>query len=117
MKVKFLVDTAYQGPRKSGDVIDVPEDFAKRWVKNGIAALVKDNKKQASEDDDNDKVVNQASNDDVQAQTPAQQANDEDESKDDLSNKSAKELYSLCVEKGIEVEAKKSKEYYLEKLA
>ena len=115
MKVKFLVDTAYQGPRKTGDVIDAPEDFAKRWVKNGIAALVKDDKKQTSEDD---KVVNQASNDDdVQAQAPAQQTNDEDESKDDLSNKSAKELYALCVEKGIEVEAKKSKEYYLEKLA
>ena len=36
----MLVNTAYQGPRKEGDVISVPEDFAKRWVKNGIAAYV-----------------------------------------------------------------------------
>ena len=39
-KVKFITDTAYQGPRKEGDIVDVPDDFADRWVKNGIAELV-----------------------------------------------------------------------------
>lgn len=32
------------------------------------------------------------------------------------SEKSSKELYNICLEKGIQVESKKPKEYYIEKL-
>ena len=40
-----------------------------------------------------------------------------EEDKHDYSDMNAKDLYALCKQKGIEVEAKRSKEYYLEKLA
>lgn len=95
-KVKFLTDTAYQGPRKEGDIVDVPDDFADRWVKNGIAELV------------SGKVEKKAAT----AKTDA----DEKESEVDYSTMNAKELYALCKEHGLEVEAKKAKEYYIEKL-
>lgn len=119
VKVKMLVNTAYQGPRKEGDVISVPEDFAKRWVKNGIAAYV-----QAEQETDEPEtpVDETPETDDVQGQadettedgTAPEESIDD---KPDYESMSAKELYALCKEKGIDVEAKKSKEYYIEKLA
>ena len=36
---------------------------------------------------------------------------------DDYEGMSAKELFTLCKEKGLDVEAKKSKEYYIEQLS
>ena len=92
-KVKMLVSTAYQGPRKEGEVISVPDDFAARWVKNKIAAYVEE-----------------------VAEVESEQKSVEGESVDELESKNAKELYALCKEQGIEVEAKKSKEYYIEQL-
>ena len=119
VKVKMLVNTAYQGPRKEGDVISVPEDFAKRWVKNGIAAYI-----QAEQETDEPEtpVDETPETDDVQGQadettedgTAPEESTDD---KPDYESMSAKELYALCKEKGIDVEAKKSKEYYIEKLA
>lgn len=119
VKVKMLVNTAYQGPRKEGDVISVPEDFAKRWVKNGIAAYV-----QAEQETDEPEtpVDETPETDDVQGQadettedgTAPEESTDD---KPDYESMSAKELYALCKEKGIDVESKKSKEYYIEKLA
>ena len=107
VKVKMLVNTAYQGPRKEGDVISVPEDFAKRWVKNGIAAYAKD--QGDVHGDENDTAGNVGNSDtgsgDTNNETP------------DYNGMSAKELYALCKERGIEVEAKQGKEYYIEKLA
>lgn len=115
----MLVNTAYQGPRKEGDVISVPEDFAKRWVKNGIAAYV-----QAEQETDEPvtPVDETPETNDVQGQadettedgTAPEESTDD---KPDYESMSAKELYALCKEKGIDVEAKKSKEYYIEKLA
>ena len=104
--VKFLVNTAYRGPRKEGEVISVPDDYASRWVKNGIAEYVSGHAEYVS----------------CQVQEPAQEPVDDHEegSKEfetpDIQNMSTKELYALCKEKGIDAEAKKSKEYYLEKL-
>lgn len=92
-KVKMLVSTAYQGPRKEGEVISVPDDFAARWVKNKIAAYVEE-----------------------VAEVESEQKSVEGEAADELESKNAKELYALCKEQGIEVEAKKSKEYYIEQL-
>lgn len=96
INVKLLVNTAYQGPRKEGDVIAVPEDFANRWVKNKIAELV-------------DGVVDEP--------VEAVEENAVVDENGSLEQLSAKELYALCKDKGIDAEAKKSKEYYLEKLA
>lgn len=88
--VKFLVDTAYQGPRRAGEILAVPDDFANRWAKNGIAEIIE---KPEADAEPIEAVV------------------------EDYSKMNAKELYLVCKEKGIEAEPKKSKEYYLEKLA
>lgn len=96
--VKFLVNTAYRGPRKEGEVISVPDDYALRWVKNGIAEYVNNVHEPVQEtSDDHEEGGNEF-------ETP------------DIKNMPTKELYALCKEKGIDAEAKKSKEYYLEKL-
>lgn len=96
--VKFLVNTAYRGPRKEGEVISVPDDYALRWVKNGIAEYVNNVHEPIQETpDDHEEDGNEL-------ETQA------------IQNMSTKELYALCKEKGIDAEAKKSKEYYLEKL-
>ena len=115
----MLVNTAYQGPRKEGEIVSVPEDFAKRWVKNGIAVYA-----QEEPVIDNSEVPV----DESPAVDEAQGQNDETtegdvvseepvDDKADYESMSAKELYALCKEKGIDVEAKKSKEYYIEKLS
>lgn len=100
-KVKFLVNTAYQGPRKEGEVLSVPDDFAARWVKNGIAAYVGGNEPATIEEE---------------VPVPVEEAVAEDATIEDYSTMSAKDLYALCKDKGIDVEAKKGKEYYIEKL-
>lgn len=104
LKVRFLVNTAYQGPRKEGEEIYVPEDFASRWAKNSIAEIVTEGEK-SDQNDVSEEVVA----DEEEAV--------KEEDKHDYSDMNAKDLYALCKQKGIEVEAKRSKEYYLEKLA
>lgn len=37
VKVIMLVSTHYAAPRKKGDIVEVPERIASRWVANGIA--------------------------------------------------------------------------------
>ena len=104
VKVQLLVATAYQGPRKKGDIISVPEDFANRWVKNKIAVLISEEEVEETNEDITEEIENEpeGSGEVVEAI--------------DYSGMKAKELYDLCVEKGIKVEAKKPKEYYIEKL-
>ena len=94
--VKLLVSTAFRGPRREGEVISVPDDYASRWVKNGIAEYCEKQE---------------------QVQKPEKVEDDEPlvEEKD-INEMTTKELYTLCKENGINAEAKKSKEYYLEKL-
>ena len=104
LKVRFLVNTAYQGPRKEGEEIYVPEDFASRWAKNSIAEIVTEDEKSDQHD-----VPEEVVADEEEAV--------KEEDNHDYSNMNAKDLYALCKQKGIEVEAKRSKEYYLEKLA
>ena len=114
VKVKMLVNTAYQGPRKEGDVISVPEDFANRWVKNGIAAYVKD--QGDVHGDENDTAGNVGNSDTGSGENKCNEGDTNNETPD-YDGMSAKELYALCKERGIEVEVKQSKEYYIEKLA
>ena len=102
-KVKFLTDTAYQGPRKAGDVVSVPDDFASRWQKNGIAEIISGSEANKQEKDE-------------EVPEKAEEVVEADEEVVDYSKMNAKELYALCKERGIEVEAKKAKDYYIEKL-
>lgn len=37
VKVVMLVSTHYSTPKKKGDIVEVPERVADRWVANGIA--------------------------------------------------------------------------------
>ena len=93
--VKLLVSTAFRGPRREGEVISVPDDYASRWVKNGIAEYCeKQEQVQKSEHVEDEPLVEEK----------------------DINEMTTKELYTLCKENGIDAEAKKSKEYYLEKL-
>lgn len=100
--VQLLVNTAYKGPRKEGDVFPVPDDFASRWVKNGIAIY-------AEEKPNEDKTPDEPRTPDTLDEEPKVE-------KPDYSSMSAKDLYALCKERGIEVEAKQSKEYYIGKI-
>ena len=108
LKVRFLVNTAYQGPRKEGEEIYVPEDFASRWAKNSIAEIITEDEKSDQHDVPEEVVADEV---------PADEEEAKDDDNHDYSNMNAKDLYALCKHKGIEVEAKRSKEYYLEKLA
>lgn len=105
-KVKFLTDTAFQGPRKEGDVISVADDFANRWAKNGIAEII-------GSDDSNDRNIDDNNYNEPEG---TDEVTDGNLDMVDYASMSAKDLFAACKEKGIEVEAKKSKEYYIEKL-
>lgn len=104
VKVQLLVNTAYQGPRKKGEELSVPEIFANRWVKNKIAVLIHDEQVDEPEENIDQEIENEP------------EGSDEVVEAIDYSSMKAKELYDLCVERGIEVEAKKPKDYYIEKL-
>lgn len=121
VKVRMSVNTAYQGPRKEGDELFVPEDFAKRWVKNGIAVYI-------GEQEADDEVVEEPTEETEEQVTeePVEEAEGavEEEAveeapvvdENNYDALTAKELYELCKEQGLDVEAKKSKAYYIEKL-
>ena len=114
-KVKFLVGTAYKGPRKEGDTVTVPDDYAKRWVKNGIAAYVDGDTSPEQPEEEHVEVPEEEPTVSEEVLPTENEAPTEDEAVD-YSTMTAKDLYTLCKDKGIEVEAKKSKEYYIEKL-
>ena len=92
VKVKMLVSTAYQGPRKEGEIVTVPEDFAHRWVKNKIAELVGE----VPEESEVPEAVEEETVEEVVEEPAAE---------DKYASMTAKELYELCQENGIEVEA------------
>ena len=104
-RVKFLTDTAYQGPRREGDEINVPDDYALRWEKNGIAKIMGDEYITKEEHEDTEDEDKELTNEVVS-----------EEEVEDFTNMNAKELFAKCKERGLEVEAKKSREYYIEKL-
>ena len=104
-RVKFLTDTAYQGPRREGDEINVPDDYALRWEKNGIAKIMGDEYITKEEHEDTE-VEDKETTNEVVSEVEVE----------DFTNMNAKELFAKCKERGLEVEAKKSREYYIEKL-
>lgn len=96
--VKMLVSTAFDGPKKPGDELLVPEDTANRWAKLGIAEII------GKVEDVEDEVETE----DLEAE--------EVEEEIDYNSMTGKALFELCKERGIEVEAKQPKTYYIEKL-
>ena len=100
MLVKFKTQTRFKGTSyKENDVVNLllEESDIVRLVKNNIIELVEESKLTADSDEEIEVT-------DVEIkEIPYNQMQ-------------AKELYDICVSKGIEVEPKKKKEYYLEKL-
>lgn len=99
--VRMLVSTAYDGPKKPGDELFVPEDTANRWAKLGIAEIIG---KEVEDDDVEDEVETE------------ELETEEVEDEIDYNSMTGKALFELCKERGIEVEAKQPKAYYIEKL-
>ena len=107
-KVKMLVDTAYKGPKKAGDFVDVPDDFARRWAKNGIAEIV--------EGADTEEEVEETEEEVEATEDEGSEEQESEEEEVDYESMKAKELYDLCVEKGIEVKKQQPKQYYIDLL-
>lgn len=102
MKVLMLVDTHYQGPKFKGEECDVDNVVARRWIERGIAKPLELKVTPAEPEAD---AIEESVDPEV----------DEEQEKD-LMKLSSKRLYTLCKEKGLEVEPKQSKEYYVEML-
>lgn len=99
MKVTMLVNTAYQGARHVGEVVEVPTDFAIRWANNGIAKFAEDMPIEEEE------VIEETD------------VGEEDEPAEEeavaLESLTAKQLYAMCIDQGFEVEPKQAKATYL----
>jgi hypothetical protein len=85
MLVKFLVNTAYKGERKVGDTIDVDSATAQRWLRNKIAESAE-----------------------LEVAEVPQEAPESA-----LSSLTAKQLYKMCMDKGIETKPKLAKDVYI----
>jgi DNA-directed RNA polymerase specialized sigma subunit len=77
MKVKMKVNTHYYGFRNKDDIIDVDENTAKRWQSNNIAEILEINDEEIQQT--NDKIT-------------------------DYQSMSAKEIFNLCKERGINID-------------
>lgn len=84
----MLVNTNYSGKKAKGKEYTVDDDVAKRWKANGIATIVTESKEE------------------VECQLEVKEFKD----------MTAKELYEVAVENDLDVEQKKPKAYYIDKL-
>ena len=118
MLVQLIKNTNYKGFKRAGEFLDVSNDIARRWFKNNIAVVAEEVKIPVVETtklSDNEPVYTEIEqiedvipvDEEVERDLPETTA---------LDSMNAKELYKLCCEKGLEVEPKRSKEYYLELL-
>jgi hypothetical protein len=94
----MLKTTNFLGVKKAGEVIEVESDVGKRWCKKGIAEPVAESKASVL----------------TQDEPEAQEGN---ETHDPYEDKTAKELYDMCVDAGLAVEVKKSRKHYIEALS
>ena len=100
MLIKFKVQTRLKGiSYKEGDTANLllKESDIVRLVKNNIIEPVEESKLAADSDEEIEVI-------------------DAEIKEVPYNQMQAKELYDICISKGIEVEPKKKKEYYLEKL-
>ena len=89
MKVKLKTNTCFSGRTlKIGETIEIKDEIAARWFKIGIAEIIEE--KPVEVETENGEV--------------------------DITKLSAKKLYQLCIEEGLEVEKQKPKQYYIDQL-
>lgn len=110
MKVLMLVDTHYQGPKFKGEECDVENVVARRWIERGIAEPLEMKEVPVTPTEPEADVIDESVDPEVDEEQ------DEEGEEEDLMKLSSKKLYALCKEKGLEVEPKQSKEYYVEML-
>ncbi len=93
MKVRMLKDTNYMGFKPVGSEPEVDNSIGLRWINKGIAEpiVAEERKKDIGGD-----------------------AGDDSPSK--YAGMSAKELYAVCKERELDVEARRSKDYYIHAL-
>ena len=108
MLVKMLTNTHYKGAKTKGKEYDIDSVIAQRWIGNGIAEAV--NKIINADNKEIDEIFPEILEDiDVEGQ-------EQEDEQVDLERCSPKKLYALCKEKGLEVEPKQTKDYYIERL-
>lgn len=96
MKVEMNVTTNYSGLKEAGQQYDVESEVAYRWADRGIATILND-----IIDVDGKELGNGA------------EEGTEDVAYDEMS---AKDLYALAKERGLDPQAKMTKEYYIDLL-
>ena len=100
MRVRFICKTRYKGKsREVNDIINISDaSEAVRLADSGIVNIVKD------EDGNED-----GNEDDANANANA----NANENSNEYEGMKAKDLYALCIEKGLDVEPKQSKDVYI----
>lgn len=113
MMVQLIKATIFGKPFRAGELVEVPNQTASRWVKNGIAVLAEEVYKEYEQETSKPTLINEEDLD-----------NEEDLKSDSdveeiipYKDMSAKDLYKECIKKGLEAEVRQTREYYLELLA
>lgn len=117
-KILQLLDKAYPcDGAEDGDDDDDEEDFPMNKPSNSSKKAGKNNSagKSSSKTKNGRKNENTKSDDDDDYDDDQDWGDDEDEAPD-YSEMSAKELYKLCKERDLDVEAKKPQKYYIKQL-
>ncbi len=92
MKVTMLKTTNFSGSKEAGKQYEVPDHIAVRWSNRNIASIVEEEKNIITED------------------------KEEIPSVDGYANIKAKTLYKMCLERGLNVNPKQSREVYIQAL-
>lgn len=98
MRVKMNVQTHYGKALQVDDVINVPNEVGQRWVGKGLA------------EETDEKVTAETGNEPVE---PVDDQTGDQTGTKAYADMDAKELYGLAKERGIDAEARKSKEHYI----
>jgi hypothetical protein len=93
LEVKMLKTTNFIGLKKEGTIQEVPSEVGKRWCIKGIAEPVAPKMPQVESESDSSVEIKLM-----------------------YEDKTAKELYDMCIMADITVEARKSKKYYIDAL-
>ena len=114
MVIQLIKNTNYHGFKKAGEFLDVKNDVARRWVKNKIAVIAEE--KVVDEVEETELIEETARElDEIENEIEEVEETDLNDG-EDFEKLSTKELYKKCCEEGLEVEPKRNRAYYIEKL-
>jgi len=115
LRVLMLKTTSFNGRKQQGEEHDVEGITAKRWIKNGIAEECVELQQV---------VIDEPIAEQIDVKDDVEESDDvNDESADvdvvqdiDYELISNKDLYKMCVERGLAVEQRQNKKYYIDAL-